>query len=377
MVSAGFHPQVGGAERQALALSRALRALGHEVTVLTRRLPGTAARAEVEGVPVLRVRVRGSGVLDGLGFMAGVVAHILLRRGRYEAVHVHMASSPAVAASFAGRLTGLPVVVKLAGGPPYGEFSTRARGVLGRLKWAALRALRPTLVAVSPEALAEVAASGEGHRAVFVPNGVDLSAFSPAPEGERAGLRRRLGWDRVVFLHVGRLSMDARQGDALGGFLEAWARARKAGVQAWFAVAGSGPEEGRLQARSRALGVADSVLFMGPRPDVADLYRAADVFALPSLSHGLSNALLEAMATGLPVLVSTSPGVGGPVAQGREGFLFDLGRPEEGASRIAELAADEALRGALGARAREAAQAYSIESVAGRYLGLYLGGPGG
>src|SRR5205823_4362045 len=127
MVSAGFWPAIGGAERQALELSRELRSRGVGVTVLTRRLGCSPAREEIHGVPVRRLPVAGTGTLDSLSFLFGALGWLLKHSGEYDAIHAHLAGSPAIAAALAGRWLGKPVIVKLGAGRGLGEISSPAR----------------------------------------------------------------------------------------------------------------------------------------------------------------------------------------------------------------------------------------------------------
>lgn len=355
MVSAGFPPSLGGAERQAYELSRALRARGHDVFALTRALPGSPAAEEVGGVPVERLAAWGGGLLNSSVFFCACLKRLL--RGDYDAVHAHLASSPALAAALAGRLLGKPVVVKLGGGKGIGEIALSARSLPGRLKLSLLRALKPRFIAVAAELSRELEEHGLG-TAEVVPNGVDLARFRPAAPGEKESLRAALGLGPgPVFLYMGRLAPEKR----LPQFARAFAKA--GGGEARFVCAGAGPERPAVE--------AEGARVLEPVADPAPLYRAADVFVLPSVSEGLSNALLEALASGLPVLGSRVGGTAEAVQDGVSGLLFD-GEPEAAAGPLAaRLAGDAALRARLSAGARERARAYSMETVAARVEALY------
>ncbi|TBR21484.1 glycosyltransferase family 1 protein [bacterium] len=358
MVSAGFPPSLGGAERQAYELSRALRARGHDVFVLTRALPGLPAREDVDGVPVERLAAWGGGVLNSSVFFAACLKRLL--RGDYDAVHAHLASSPALAAALAGRLLGKPAVVKLGGGKGIGEIALSAKSAAGRLKLALFKLLRPRFIAVAAELSDELAEHGLG-TAEVVPNGVDLKRFRPPASGEKESLRAALGLGPgPVFLYMGRLAWEKR----LPAFARAFGRACAGTVPPpQFVCVGAGPERVALEA-------------LGPRVlepvcDPAPLYRAADVFVLPSVSEGLSNALLEALASGLPVLGSRVGGTAEAVEDGRSGLLFD-GDPDPGAAApLRRLLDDPGLRARLAAGARERAKAFGMESVAARVEALY------
>lgn len=364
MVSAGFWPAVGGAERQALEQSAALAARGHRVVVLTRRLHGLPARETVRGVDVRRLPVLGTGALDSVCFLAGALAWLLYSWTEWDAVHAHLAGSPALAAALAARLLGRPCLVKLGGGRGIGELAASSKTAAGRAKLRVLGALRPRFLAVVPD-LAEEAAGFLGRVPIeILPNGVDVARFRAVSPEKKRELRAALGWDAdaVVFLYTGRFSWEKR----LPWFLPLWREA--AGSKAAAVLVGSGPDAEAVSAAAAKTGA----VVLPPREDLADLYAAADVFILPSVSEGLSNALLEAMSSGLAVLASRVGGTAETVEDGRTGLLFD--RDDEGALRDAarRLASDAGLRARLGAAARAEAEArYSLSRVTGRLEELY------
>ncbi|MBI2362852.1 MAG: glycosyltransferase family 4 protein, partial [Elusimicrobia bacterium] len=288
----------------------------------TRRLPGTAARAEVEGIPVRRLPAPGSGLLNSAVFLSASLAWLVVHAPEFDAVHVHLAGSPALAAALAGRLTGKVVVVKLGGGRGIGEVALSARSWAGRLKLALLALLGPRFVAVTEDLALELAEHSLGPAQV-VPNGVDVSAFRPASAAEKAELRRRWGLgEGPAFLYMGRLAVEKR----LPAFAAAFGRAA-AGVspKPRLVAAGSGTEEAALREAARAAGA--DLLLLPVQEDPAPLYRACDAFVLPSVSEGLSNALLEAMATGLAVVGSRVGGTAEAVQDGVTGLPFDPAAP--------------------------------------------------
>jgi glycosyltransferase involved in cell wall biosynthesis len=363
MVSAGWRPALGGAERQAEELSRALLRRGVRVSALTRRLPGTAPNEESGGLAVRRLPSLGSGPLDSLLFLCEAFVWLVLHKGEYDAVHAHLAGSPALAAAAAGRLLGKPVLVKLGGGRGIGELAASSRTAFGRLKLRLLAALEPRFLAVVPD-LADEAREflGPGVAVEVLPNGVDAERFVPADLMRKRVVRASLGLpqDAPVFLYTGRFSPEKR----LGWFAKLWTEATE-GTAAVLVLAGAGPHRPEPGGRVRVLDAVD---------DSAPLYAAADVFVLPSTSEGLSNSLLEAMAAGLPSLASAVGGTAQTLENGRTGLLF--GRDDEaalkaGASRLAK---DPELRARLGAAAREEAKArYSLDTVAARLRLLYRG----
>ena len=137
-------------------------------------------------------------------------------------------------------------------------------------------------------------------------------------------------------------------------------------------IAGDGELRRALETQARNLGVAERSHFLSEvsRTDIPDLLRAADIFALPSRFEGHSNALLEAMNAGLPVLVSDIPPQAETLHEEGEdpaGWLLPLDDPASWARAIEELILDSDLRKRLGAQARNRATVFSLERMADGY----------
>ena len=136
----------------------------------------------------------------------------------------------------------------------------------------------------------------------IVPNAIDAAAYVYDP-GKRAAVRQQLGLaDALVIGHVGRFNPQKNH----PFLLEMFAALLQTEPNAVLLLVGGGVDMPKIQARARALGIADRVRFLGVRSDVADLMQAMDVFVFPSLYEGLGIALIEAQAAGLPCIVSDS-----------------------------------------------------------------------
>ncbi|MDE1976416.1 MAG: glycosyltransferase family 4 protein [Elusimicrobia bacterium] len=323
MVSASFHPHIGGAEKQALELAAALQSGGVRVRVLTRRLRGLAREETMRGVRVTRLWCLGQkGFFNSASFCVSLFLHLVNESLFYDAYHAHLAGSPALAAALAGRFLNKPVWVKIGGGRGVGELSGSAKTISGRLKLRLLSLLKPRFVAVSQDLVEEAAAYLGRVSVQVVPNGVDTGRYRPVSSARKAELRRSFGWpaDGLGFIYAGRIAPEKR----LPYFLEAWAEAVKKshGSRAFIAFVGDGIEAARLKDIAAYERLQDRVFLMPATDDPSPFYAAADVFVLPSVSEGLSNALLEAMAGGLAVLASRVGGTPEAVAEGRSGLLF-------------------------------------------------------
>jgi len=374
MVSQTFHPVIGGSERQAFEISKSLAGRGIKVTVLTRQPGGLPAEETLDGVLVHRLSCPGSGVLNSAVFMVKIFFWMLAHRAEYQAVHVHLASSPAVAAAVAGRLTGRRTVIKLGGGKGVDEISLSQRTLAGRLKLAFFRFARPELLVMNGEVLDWLKGTKEfsGLKLRQFRNGVDTGRFTPLLYNEKINAKTALGLDNsLLFLFVGRLSPEKR----LKEFVEAWAELiseETAPPKIRLMLVGGGPDAAALKKAVADLGLSGTVTLAGPKDDLLPYYRAADVFILPSISEGLSNSMLEAMACGLAITASRVGGAKDAIAPGVNGCLFDPLNRAELKICLRGFIADHSLALKLGEAARKTAvEKYSMARVTDDLIGIY------
>jgi glycosyltransferase involved in cell wall biosynthesis len=155
--------------------------------------------------------------------------------------------------------------------------------------------------------------------------------------------------------------------------LAALRRLRDAGVTATVEFVGTGDAAQAYRAEANRLGIADQVTFAGyvPREQIADHYAAADVFVLPSYNEGMSVATLEAMAAGLPLVVTRTGGTAELVQEGENGLTFAWGDVETLVQHLAYLAANREVVQQMGAASRRRAERMSWEAVAARYLEIF------
>lgn len=373
MLTASFYPHIGGTERQVLELSKKLVKDGWRVLVATRRLHGLPHTDSVEGVEVRRLFAPFSGLPNSLCFLVSSFVFLIARRADYEVIHVHLASSPALAACLAGKMLRRRVVVKIGGGRGIGEIAVSRKTFWGRLKLRLLAWFGPQLTVVDESLLAELRAGGlENLPCAVVPNGVDCEVFSPASAEQKPVLRMNLGilGSKPVFLFAGRLAREK----LLGPFLSVWAKSQ-ARNKAVLVIAGEGPLQKELKEQVMSLGLYSSVLFAGACRDMPSLYRAADVFVLPSVAEGLSNAMLESMACGLAVMSTSEGGAAAVLGGGEAGILF---HPEDEVainSALDRFISEPGLSRIMGEAARRVVERqYSIAQVSDRMKQIYSSG---
>jgi len=210
-------------------------------------------------------------------------------------------------------------------------------------------------------------------KVVQIINGVDTERFSPA--ADRAAAKALVGLDPRSFVvgTVGRLDPVKDQQLLLRAFA-AFARGMAAGgASSALVLVGAGPEEERLRSLAAELGMTDSVHFTGERRDTPELLRAMDLFVLPSIAEGISNTILEAMASGLPVLATDVGGNGELVVENESGFLFPSGDGDRLEELLFRCSADDAVRASLGVAARgRCLEHFSLEAMADAYGRVYL-----
>jgi glycosyltransferase involved in cell wall biosynthesis len=137
-------------------------------------------------------------------------------------------------------------------------------------------------------------------------------------------------------------------------------------------IVGPGPDEEALRARAAALGIADRLRFLGRVPDLAPIVARAGLFVLASRVEGLSIAMLEAMAAGIPVIATRSGHGVEDALQGGAGVIVPVADPVALADAVAGLIADPERRRALSARGRERARQFSASTIAARYEQVLL-----
>jgi glycosyltransferase involved in cell wall biosynthesis len=196
---------------------------------------------------------------------------------------------------------------------------------------------------------------------------------TPVPDAEQAALRSRfgIGNNEAIILTIGRLSKEKGHADLLRALERLQAIERK-----WkLLLVGMGPELDALTELARSLHLSERVIFAGSHANVRPFYSAADIFALPSLSEGSSNVLLEAMAAKLPIVATAAGGNQEIMLHNETGLLTPVGDPRQLAGALARLLDEPelALRFAGAAHAR-AMHEFSAEQYRRRLLGFYAEG---
>ncbi|MDN3358954.1 glycosyltransferase [Actinomadura sp. DC4] len=349
---------LGGTEKQVVLLAQGLQARGIETSVCLLFEGGPREQAlRAAGVPVVHLGFPSSTTLlrklpGNIAAFARLVRH--LRRQRPDVLHAFLYHSYVTAAP-AARLARVKVLV--AGRRSLGDFKKGRRVLLAVERVAT--SLTDHVVA-NAESVAEDTIHNEGVRLdkiTTVYNGLPDSAFdSVAPV--------RLPAESPVILCVANLKV--YKGHRF--LLDAVARLHDRKLRCTLILVGEGPERHALEEQAARLKI--DVRFLGTRTDVEALLAGADVVALPSLHEGMSNAVMEAMATGLPV-VATEVGGTGELLRGR-GVLVPPSDAEALADGLERVLADPVLAARLGTAARTWSREHlHVDTMVDRHVALY------
>jgi len=342
----------GGAERQLFYMLRALHAAGASLEVLS-LTQGEFWEEPIRalGVPVIWVGRRPS----RLARLCRITREIARNRPDViQSSHFYTNLYTVVA----GRLLGLRDVGAVRA-DVFNEIKAH-NPLLGRLCLGSPR----WLAANSQLGLRNAAAKGVNpSRCYFLPNVVDTEHFKPA-------VRQQKGATHLLF--AGRL-VEQKRPDL---FLHVLAEARRMSPTTVHGViVGDGPLLRPLQVRASQLGLLpDGVEFRGAVPDMAGVYRDADIFLLTSDWEGTPNVVLEASASGLPVVVTRATGTVDIVRDGQTGYVLDRNDQHGITSAIVRLARDSELRYRLGKEGRLfVMQNHSLANLSERLSALYIG----
>jgi sugar transferase (PEP-CTERM/EpsH1 system associated) len=284
---------------------------------------------------------------------------------------VHSRNWGAIEAVLAARMAGVPAIVHSEHG--YDPAMLHGLPLRRRVFRRGMYGLADSVFAVTKELGRYHAAQGyvDAARFASIPNGVDTSHFGRNPEAAaRVRAEFAIASDAMVIGWIGRMAPIKD----LPTLLRACASLAERFPKMMLLIAGDGPERQRWQAVADALpALAGRVIFAAERHDVPDVLSAMDIFVLPSTTEGMSNTLLEAMASELPIIATNAGGTPEVVEDGRSGWLFSPGDDRALAAFLEPLLTDGQLRANAGAAARYRVETeFSLRKMLERYEQLYL-----
>ena len=367
---------LGGSEIEAQRVSAAMIKRGHEVHVLCAGgppMPPLRDWVDPAGVPVTILTRSSRGRWKDLVFASEVAYAIWSRRRNYDVVYFLMQGLHLAAGLPVARFCKKPMVMKI-GGSNVIPAMRRSRAGRWELDW--MQQWRVPVMLLNDGMVEEALADGfVPSQLVWMPNPVDIEEFRPAQGDEAAAWRKSHGipLNACVSTYVGRLSHEKGLQPLIGGF----ARAAKQSPESLLLLVGDGALRPELEKLVRELQIKpEQIRFVGrvPAAEIPFWLRASNSFALTSPSEGFSCALLEAMAAGLPSVVSAIPANLQLVDDGIHGLTVPFDGEKAIGEAFLKLAGDSGLRQAMGNAARQrVVDNYSTVKVVERYETLFNG----
>ncbi len=376
LITRRFWPLVGGAEKVTANLASQWQEDGASVTILTARWqPQWSKTICFRDVPVVRLENPASRFRGTLVYMRSVARWLRRNRGNIDLVCVSMLKHSAYAAL--GAVGGhVPVVLRAEGGGASGDCRWQQEARFGG--WIARKCRRSAAAVIgpSPAICEELTAAGySADRVHRIANGVAIpptrnpmlqQAARASLAATHPALEMPAGTPLAVY--TGRL----HRGKGLRYLVSAWTAVVGRWPNARLWIIGEGPHRQALEDQIQAVGLEGRVVPLGTFDCVDDLLTAADLFVLPSLEEGMSVALLEAMAAGLPVVVTDIPGNRLLVDHDRHGLLVPVEDAEALSSAVMRIFGDPDRAARMGVAGRDrVAGEFSLATMAQRHRQLF------
>jgi glycogen synthase len=367
IINSEYPPIGGGAGNASAQIADQFEKIGHKVAVVTSRfgqLPHREQRQNliIYRIPSIRHRQDRSNPLEQIIFVlsASFWALSLIPHFRPNATLAFFGVPSGAVAWLIRLVYKVPYVISLRGGDvpgfrPYDfHYYHKLIAPFLRLIWK-----NASAVIANSNGLRQLAQKFDSHFEMpVIPNGVDLELYKAAERD----------WSSPRLLSVGRIVHQK------GLDLAMHALGALKGLDWEWRIAGDGPQMEALQSLAQELGINDRVFFLGwqSRQQILESYQQANLFLFPSRHEGMPNAILEAMASGLPVIATCIAGNEELVAEGETGYLVPTEDIEALQAALKKILSDPALREQMGAASRRRVEEnYSWESTARQYA-LYL-----
>lgn len=365
MLIPSFYPLIGGAEQQAGQLARKLVDKGLKVFILTRRIKGTEKFEIINGVSVYRTFAK----FHTIFFLLSSLLFLIRHKDNYDIIHVHTLDSPVFVACIIKKSLKKKVIVKIRGEK---SLLNVLRGYLGKIKLKFIAYNIDYFVTVNKELECKLKVMGIGKdRIRMIPNGVDTNDLQPLRTGEKLALKDKLNLPHgKISTFVGRLI----KGKKVDLIIEVWLKIIELMSESYLLIIGRGPEKEKLKNMIEKCHLYDRVILVGECPHslVIKYLQASDVFILVSESEGVSNAMLEAMSIGLPVVAAKISGSENIIIDKNNGLLFEAGNKEQLQSKLVKILSEHDYREKLGKEARNTVESkFSFDVVIYKYTTLY------
>ena len=361
MIISLFYPQMSGAEKQCLELSKRLLKENIEVSLLTQKIGNYPEYQEIEGIRIYRkIKTINLGFLWGVSYILSTLYFLLKNRKRYDIIHCHSLYLHTFAAVVFKYLFCRDTIVisKISCTGNYGDFERIEKIFLSNFLLRVTRRI-DRVIPVSKDGIEELLAHNFSlEKICLIPNGVDGKRFQP--------LDKNSAGQNITF--IGR--MDKQKG--VEYLIDAFCQVAKDHPVAKLTLVGDGPIKRELEEQVGRCGLSEKVNFTGFVEDIREYYYHTDILVLPSLAEGMSNVLLEGMACALPIITTAIGGNVDLIDDNETGLLI----PPKNAAALKEaimtLLNNKVFCEKLGRNARKRVEEiYCLDKIIGKYKKLY------
>jgi glycosyltransferase involved in cell wall biosynthesis len=372
MINYEFPPIGGGGGNVTYYISKNLASLGHEVHVITSSFRDLPKHERIDGfdvyrVPVLRKNPNVCGIHEMLSYVisASIYSLKFVKKIHPDIIHVFFGIPSGPVAYILKKIYDIPYILFLGGrdvprphpDPPfyrlmYGILMPAIKGIWGNAK---------AVVACSSGLRDMAIKSADNVRIEVVPDGVDLAKFYPAEQAKKGKIR---------ILAIGRLIQRKGFDCLIKSVSEIIKNTDK---DFCVEIVGDGPLRSELTNLAEKLKVSDKVIFSGsvPYDQLPERYRQADIFVLSSYAEGMPLVVLEAMASGLPIVATRVQGIDELVKDGTNGYLFMPSDHQILGLHLAKLINSGETRLNMGQESLRIVQRYDWASITKEYLRIY------
>jgi glycosyltransferase involved in cell wall biosynthesis len=382
-----FHPHVGGVQVHSRYLAEQLIESGIRVFVVTRQVTAQLSKSEsVGGIPVYRIPPKGLGCFKRWLMIIPSLALLIKMRKQYDIIYVPFFRILGIPAVLVSKIFHKACVLRAGGqGELSGEIfnqglkelklrhsSLTVKSFLRIRNWLIKKADR--FVSISSDITLEYISNGVDCRKIkYIPHGVDTGRFHPVSYEEKLNLRHKLGLpaSKTIVAFVGRLVSTK----GLPLLIRVWKDIVSIHSDAYLVLVGSGDYgaynyESELRDFVQTQALDGSVYFAGKVENVQRYFQASDIFVLPSETEGFGIALIEAMACGLPVVVTPTSGPKDIVKNGENGI--HITNFQELYIALDSLLMNRFLADSLGQAARKTIlERYELKKMVNEYTELF------
>lgn len=359
----------GGTETQAVQVAERLQASGLQVTVACLHSDGPLTdRLEQIGIPVVRFTTRGT-FCSYYGIYQLLRLAWFIRREKFDVIHAHDLWANLMAVP-AARLAGAPMVFSSQRDLAHLKWYTPTRTWFIRL----IHRLSTSVVTNSHAVREHVITQFRvpPHRVSILRNGVDFARFAGA-RGDRTALFPEVSPDEQIVAMVANMHSSVKGHRDL---IEAAETICGELPQVKFVFVGEGCERSQIYEQVRRTGLEDNFLFLGYRRDIPELLSCCDISVLPSIAEGFPNAVLESLASGLPVVATCVGGTLEIIEDGKNGLLVPPGDPTALTTAILRLLRNRGLARQLARAGQNQARLHNFDCLVYELGKLYKLRPG-